>query len=63
MKLSQQKDEEIKQGEGLRKIVERKNAKLAENLDSSKIEVHKQNVEIEQKSKEINNLTNKLFVS
>ena len=61
--LTQQKDEEIKQGEGIIKTVQKKNAKLDKTLDLTKTEVHQKNVELDDKSKEIKNLSRSLKAS
>lgn len=63
IKLSQHKDKEIQQGEGLIKQFQKKNAKLDQTLDQTKGEVHERNVEIEQKNKEIKNITRQLISS
>lgn len=57
IKLSQHKDEEIQQGEGLIKTVQKKNAKLDQILDQTKGEVHERNQELEEKTKQIKNVT------
>lgn len=63
IKLSQHKDEEIQQGEGLIKQFQKKNANLDQTLDQTKGEVHERNVEIDQKNKEIKNITRQLISS
>lgn len=63
MTLVKNKEEELKQGEGLLKKMEQKNSKLHESLDQSRSQVHKRNIELGEKEKEIKNVTSMLIMS